>query len=236
MTEASEQETSTPSKYRFADAPLTASIFSELAIELFAGRVANLTEIRNDVESHHLQNGGLPPNAQKPEKRAMARLLEEGKAERISKARYRFASFGSSNEGRIASEVPPPKPPVATPSKDAAASEKWLGTGEEIVYVYTYSVYRELAELKGEKDWPVKVGMSRTGLSRVYEQAGTAYPEDPTVLLAIRTDNAQKLERAIHENLKYAGRRRPEARGSEWFNASSSIIEEIYTHIPQVAR
>ncbi|MCP4822859.1 MAG: GIY-YIG nuclease family protein [Shimia sp.] len=226
------------STYEFADAPLTPSIFATLVPQLFSGKVADLQEIRQAVRDHHLQNGGLEQTSTNPAKKAMSNLRNAGQAELVSKDRYRISHV--QNEGiqkeldapSFHNSAPPEKKDYLTSTELTPA--KWVGQGKEIVYVYGYPAYRKLAEREGKKSWPLKIGMSKTGLNRVWEQVGTAIPESPEILLAIKTDNAKRLERAIHENLKFADCQLADARGTEWFETNVRAIEATYCHLKSI--
>jgi len=111
--------------------------------------------------------------------------------------------------------------------------ERQIGEGPELVYFYSFPAYRELARLRNEERFPIKIGMStRPVIDRVFEQLGTSHPEWPVVLMAIRCDDARRIERVLHEilNLQYAHVER--CPGNEWFVTS---LDEILSILAIVA-
>ncbi len=110
------------------------------------------------------------------------------------------------------------------------------GIGSEYVYCYTYKTYLELAELKGEDRYRIKVGSAKGDpIERIHSQfAGnkTSISEPPVVLVIFRTLAAGHLERWLHSRLY----RTQEAIGSEWFNPSSTVRNRKSGHIQQLPR
>ena len=105
-----------------------------------------------------------------------------------------------------------------------------LGTGSNAVYVYYYDVYKELAENKGNAEWPCKIGRTdRDPIQRVIGQAGTCYPELPHIALIIYCDDSSALETALHSILKFQNKWLKNAPGTEWFSTSPREIKELYS-------
>lgn len=109
--------------------------------------------------------------------------------------------------------------------------EREVGRGDQIVYCYYLDAYRQRAESRGSRRWPIKVGMTTGELRHRMAQHATGAPEAPTVALVIRTDNAALLEKTVHGVLTYRGRRDDPSGGSEWFVSNPGEILEIYRSI-----
>lgn len=107
------------------------------------------------------------------------------------------------------------------------------GEGDQDLYAYTFPSLKELAGLKGEPLFPVKVGYSRNSSdgaygrirSQIIEKA--AYPEKPEVLCIWRTWDGRNLEKQVHQRLRSIGRKVLESLGREWFTTSSSELCEV---------
>ena len=109
-----------------------------------------------------------------------------------------------------------------------------LGQGNGSVYVYYYDVYREIAEIKEERFWPCKIGMSdKDGMDRIFSQAGTAYPEAPHIALMIKCNSPRDVENALHAILKVRGQWIADAPGTEWFLTSPDDVKHIYYALVQ---
>ncbi len=94
------------------------------------------------------------------------------------------------------------------------------GIGDQEVYAFTFPSLMELARLKGEDIYPVKIGFSiECGLGRIrfqiLEKAG--FPEKPIVLCLFKTWDGRHLEIQIHKRLRSLGRKIPHSLGEEWF-------------------
>jgi hypothetical protein len=102
------------------------------------------------------------------------------------------------------------------------------GFGSEYVYCYSYSAYIELANLKHERRFRIKVGKADNDpIARICQQISgnkTAVSESPVVLLVFQTLASRHLERWLHARLE----RVTDAGGSEWFNTSPEELIELY--------
>jgi hypothetical protein len=91
------------------------------------------------------------------------------------------------------------------------------GIGSEYVYCYTFPTHVEIAQLKGEPRYRVKVGSAKGDpLQRIFAQFATnktAVSDSLVVLLIFKTLYASHLERWLHKRLERAG----DSVGSEWF-------------------
>lgn len=108
-----------------------------------------------------------------------------------------------------------------------------VGEGDQELYAYTFPSLKELAGLKGEPWYPVKVGYSQNTSdgaygrirSQILEKA--AYPEKPEVLCIWRTWDGRNLERQVHQRLRSIGRKVLESLGREWFTTSTGELSEL---------
>lgn len=102
------------------------------------------------------------------------------------------------------------------------------GIGSEFVYCYTFPTYVEIAKLKGEDSFRVKVGKAdRNPLERICHQLGgskTATPEFAHVILIFQTLASGHLERWLHRRLE----RVTDASGSEWFKSNPDELVRLY--------
>jgi hypothetical protein len=106
------------------------------------------------------------------------------------------------------------------------------GTGDQEVYAFTYSSLVEIAALKGEAVYPVKIGYTKTGYggavarirSLITEKAG--FPEKPTVLIICKSWDGRKIETQLHRKLRAMGRK-AESLGREWFRTSIAELRDL---------
>ena len=102
------------------------------------------------------------------------------------------------------------------------------GVGSEYVYCYSYPTYIEIAELKQEQRFRVKVGMATDDpIGRIYGQVAgnkTAISETPHVLCIFKTLAARHLERWLHKRLERAS----DAAGSEWFHTNLDELADLF--------
>jgi len=104
------------------------------------------------------------------------------------------------------------------------------GVGDQELYAFTFPSLIELATLKGDELYAVKVGFSKNSSdgaigrirSQILEKAG--FPEKPNVLLVFRTWDGRHLETQIHKRLRSLGRRVPDSLGREWFMTSTAEL------------
>ena len=110
--------------------------------------------------------------------------------------------------------------------------DETLGTGNETVYVYYYDAYRQLAETRGQKHWPCKVGMtSQQTISRIFSQTGTAYPESPHIAIEFKCNDAKGLENVFHSVLSFRKRKVESAPGNEWYYTTLEELKEIFEFV-----
>jgi hypothetical protein len=87
------------------------------------------------------------------------------------------------------------------------------------------------SDIKKQCVWECKIGMT-TVLpveARIFSQGvKTAFSKAPTIGLVIFTENAYRLEKALHHALHLVGAEAPESLGSEWFLTNPQKIQEWY--------
>ena len=100
-------------------------------------------------------------------------------------------------------------------------------TGNESMYVWWHPETEELAALKKEKIWAMKIGMhtSRSADKRIDEYK-TSIPYKPIIGLLIYCKKARIFERTVHNNLTNRKRKIGEV-GNEWYLTNVGEIEEI---------
>ena len=92
--------------------------------------------------------------------------------------------------------------------------------------------YRQLAETRGQKHWPCKVGMtSQQTISRIFSQTGTAYPESPHIAIEFKCNDAKGLENAFHSVLSFRKRKVESAPGNEWYYTTLEELKEIFEFV-----
>ena len=105
--------------------------------------------------------------------------------------------------------------------------------GDQELYAFTFPSLKEVAALKRDPYYPVKIGFSKNPSdgaygrirSQIFEKA--AYPERPEVLLVWRTWDGRDLETQIHRSLRCLERSIPASLGKEWFLTSTEELVEI---------
>ena len=209
--------------YPYKGQQLSKKVMKVLIVELFAGQEEARDVIYKTVYDHHMKRGGKQPDADHPEKncgRALGELQKEDRAENLQKGEWRIF------------DKPPPPPEPAKPKKVATKVKPEEVLYEEpgmnqSCYAFYYPAYRELAELKGEEVWPIKIGKTETGESaaqRVDAQSGTNVCEQPVLVFDIRCSSARKTEDFLHEHLNNKGQWKEDAPGQEWFNTNPEQI------------
>lgn len=107
------------------------------------------------------------------------------------------------------------------------------GVGDQELYAFTFPTLRELAGLKGQELFPVKIGYSKNAcegaFGRIRQQIVelAAYPERPEVLSVWRTWDGRNLETQVHRALRKSNRKAPTSLGKEWFLTSHAELLQI---------
>jgi len=107
-----------------------------------------------------------------------------------------------------------------------------VGAGPESVYAWTYSTDKELAGLKAETRYPIKIGHStyrdpRSRIIATLMQGRTALHSGIELLLVYHTDQSRKLEQAIHAVLDVRGQKIENGLGQEWYRTSLDEIVAV---------
>ena len=211
--------------YEYSGVKLFPAVFKELLLLLFDGKQFTRQTAIKVVTDYHLEHGGI---------------IEEGRdvVSIFKKATQDLqkADAGLVKKGYGTWELHyhvTDKTEVVEDINEEAITYKVdesLGTGSNAVYVYYYDVYKELAENKGNAEWPCKIGRTdRDPIQRVIGQAGTCYPELPHIALIIYCDDSSALETALHSILKFQNKWLKNAPGTEWFSTSPREIKELYS-------
>lgn len=218
--------------YPHVDVPLRPQIIAAIALRLFPGTVANREDIAARCAAFHEDHGGLvDATALEDQCDGAIGILERfGFAQSLTKGRYRFSR---SEEAPTFDEESFEKIDECESSILPFTVEHQVGHGAELVYFYSFPAYRELASLRNEEKFPIKIGMSsRPVFDRIFEQLGTSNPEWPVVLMAIRCDDARRIERVLHELLSLQYAHIEDSPGNEWFLTS---LDEIVSLLSSVA-
>ncbi|MCG2623002.1 GIY-YIG nuclease family protein [Arthrobacter sp. I2-34] len=221
------------SRYRFEGVPLTPKLMASLARSVLDEPVFRRRALEK-VQEYHLARGGAPA------KTAFTLLVRKAviflaRAQLIEPAGVHGWWRWRERPGVPASLKPAfapgtePAGELEVASVDVAGEETNEGEGSGCVYVYYFPSYKELAGLRKEARWPVKVGMTsaRDSRVRVANQQGTAMPEAPVVAYAWLTDTPRKLEQTLHAILSLRGLQLADAPGAEWFLSSPNEVKAI---------
>lgn len=216
--------------------PLQGIQARQIILELFKTKsLWSRSDLVKAVVEYHEKSGGVL-GKQDPTlvvKKSLSYLKEEGRvfSPSLGLWAYRDSATGpATDDNRIdAEQIDPIENDEA--DEDIKPGAKTVGTGSEAVYVYFNPSDQELAELKNLPIWPCKIGMT-TVLpveNRIISQGvKTAFSRPPAIALVILTDNAFRLEKALHHSLHMAGCESTESLGTEWFLTNPDKIESWY--------
>lgn len=220
-------ELSAAPAYKYRNLPLTPNVIAELASELMATPMFRRAELISAVEQHHLENGGAATitNLTSATKKALRNLVDAGLLE--ATGAYGYWRWITAPDATVETSVT--SDAEETEELDLTDDTIVEGTGTGSVYVYFFPSYRQLAELRQDERWPIKVGMTSLDNAkiRISEQQGTAMPEQPLVAYVRRSDTPLKLERLVHAVLFYRGQQLDDAPGSEWFSSTPEEVKSI---------
>lgn len=207
---------------------LTPSLFANILIELFDGKIFKRQEAILKVKEYYVTTGGVLENDRD--------LIAVFKA-----ATRLLKNKGLINQGYGAWKLNYKKDnvkivKVKTESKKIKYNvDEEVGFGDCAVYVYFYDIYKRFAEINNSKFFECKIGRTdRDPIHRIFNQSGTCYPEKPHIALIIYCDNSKSLESAIHSALRYKGREVKGSLGKEWFMTSPEEIKEIYSYLQKI--
>lgn len=213
-------------KYLYADLELTPNIFAHLLVYKFDGKQFKRADAIKVITAFHIEHGGIANKSSYISvfKKATQTPLKKS----ISNPGYGIWTLRYQAESTEVFEPDEKIQPIKFKVDEV------LGQGNGSVYVYYYDVYREIAEIKEERFWPCKIGMSdKDGMDRIFSQAGTAYPEAPHIALMIKCGSPRDVENALHAILKVRGQWISDAPGTEWFLTSPDDVKHIYYALVQ---
>ena len=107
------------------------------------------------------------------------------------------------------------------------------GDGTQEVYAYTFPSLVELAYLKNQQIYPVKIGYTAEkdigAFSRIRSQIfeNAAFPEKVKLLCVFRCDNGRQIETKIHRTLRESDRHLTTAIGREWFLTNAEEVVQL---------
>jgi hypothetical protein len=209
--------------------PLTPGLAREIIVELFRHQPQWITaELIVKVPQEHRRRGGIDgkDTIKNVINKALGYLKEDGYIQRKAYGFWEWIG-GGPDAGDLAA-VPPP----AVSPDDKIKIGKTLGNGPESVYIYYYDAERELANFKGHSTWPCKIGNAGEPVSRILNQTKTARHTLPVIALAIRSDDAEEVERLIHRLLRRAGSWiNNDHCGDEWFMTTPEQVAACYSGI-----
>ena len=211
--------------YPYRGVELKPHMLCELAEKHFSpGSILQRKWLIDDAPRIHLELGGRPTTADATSqaKKARSTLLSGDWEEAGYGSIRRMGDPRSISGDELLEQID------KTSGSDILTAAEWFGSGEQIVYCYTFPSYIELAALKGEDRMPMKIGKTSSScLDRVSFQCGVSNPEQPVIPLAIRVENATAYERAIHRILIIWNRWIDDAPGTEWFKTSKNEIISV---------
>ena len=102
-----------------------------------------------------------------------------------------------------------------------------LGDGEQSVYGWYLPTYLQMAEMKEEDLFPMKVGRTvQDPQKRMKSHIGTA-PEQPLLGFELKVNDAENWEGWLHVELIARRRKIDEALGDEWFRTNPGELRRI---------
>jgi hypothetical protein len=221
--------------YKYQGLPLTPNVIAELARELLKMPMFRRSELIRAVEHYHSENGGAAAQSlTSATKKALRNLVDAGLLEPTGAYGYwRWITPPHVTVEEDGSSVVDEETEELDLTDDTIVERAGSGS----VYVYYFPSYKLLAEFRRDERWPVKVGMTSLGDTkiRISDQQGTAMPEQPVVAYVRRSDTPLKLERLVHAVLFYRGRQLDDAPGSEWFSSSPEEVKSIidWAHVAE---
>ncbi|MBH2533989.1 GIY-YIG nuclease family protein [Serratia marcescens] len=200
-------------KYMYAGYHLTPASFAENAIIVCERMKIRREDVIKLVLEYHLNNGGIEGSTvlNSTAKKAKKNLLSKGHLK--SNSAYGIWDFCTTGD-EIIYQAPVEREVF------------------NLVYAYYFPAYQELAELKKDDRWPIKIGLTTTNIAqRISSQTSTAFPEAPVTAFEIECDDCYKLEKAIHSVLDHKNKRLTSALGKEWFLTNPKELGEILSFL-----
>ena len=202
--------------------PLTPALIRGYLLDMMEPEeVYGRNELREAVAQWHLDLGGVPATGDSTSqiKKALADMKKAGLVENPIIGKYRLVEN---------SDIPAEKDLEEIAQDEAEVS---TGEGSQAVYGWYLPAYRELADLKGESRFAMKIGKTEQDvMKRATTHAGTA-PEQPIIGFLLKDDDAAFWEGQLHSWLTRNGYHRKEAIGDEWFDTNPEELRCIYEQI-----
>ncbi len=232
-------------EYEHEGMPFTKKIAEELIFKLYKGTSpVNENDIQEQVYQAHKNKRGLPPEVQKRDSDSPSDI--EDRISYTIRVRIRSALRNLEHKGCATKK----EPYIwciheIDIHRDEQTYPKTLGVGSQEVYLYYYPTYKENVIRKkmnhvweiyqSEILWECKIGEThdQDTETRVKQQMG-GHPEKPIIALIIKTNDSKRLEKMIHDILKFRNRQIPDAQGDEWFITSPDEVEYIYDFLQSI--
>ena len=227
-------------RYSFAHAPLTPGGMVPLIREFLVNeKPLKRNEICERVIKLHLDRGGAPTDGLTLKiKRALETLKESREIESVAFGRYIAVNLNHDdikidvevNENTSEIDLTGLSEGISVASASLVPLDE-IGEGPQKVYVYFFENDRDLAQFRGQNYWPCKIGYTTTSVTeRILGQGVTAMHSLPLIGLIIHTQNADLVERSIHNALRLAGRTPINSSrvGVEWFNTTPHDVRSWY--------
>lgn len=167
----------------------------------------------------HETRGGSPSSARDPRKetaKALSALRDNGYYTQPSPGLWRRTVKPGPNDDDLEDNV------------DENIAEISVGEGSQCVYAWYLPTYREMASIKNEKTYPMKVGRSRNlAIERIAESIGYT-PETFALGFMILTDSPEDWEKLLHSLLNLKNRHIDKAHGTEWYQTNPEELKRIY--------
>ena len=207
---------------------LVPSLFSNILIELFDGKIFERRTAIDKVKEYHLNAGGILEQDRDyiAVFKAAAKMLKNNGLTNQGYGVWRL------NYKKQDSEIVEPE--KANTKHDV---DEEIGIGDCAVYVYYYDAYKKYAEINGKHSFECKIGRTdKAPIYRILDQTGTCYPEKPHIALIIYCEDSKLLEAALHRVLQYGGKKVEKSPGNEWFITSPEEIKEIYSFLQNIKK
>jgi len=209
--------------YEYEGLELTPKIFAEHLILLFDGKEFDRMTAVSTVVQYHRENGGVTNRSE-----YISTFKKASKSLRDCGLISRGQGIWRLNYKEVCVEI---VPSVKNDKIDYSV-DKYLGDGNNAVYIYYYDIYKRCAQEHGKDLWECKIGRTDVDpIGRIMTQSGTCYPEPPHIALIIKCEDSALLEKAFHDILKLKGRWLDSSPGKEWFITSPEEIEYLYSQI-----
>lgn len=198
---------------RVQNIPLNHQEAAKIIVEMYGGKESiQRAEIVAPVLAKWKERGGIaPPNARDVVYRA---------TQELKRTKLAYNESGS-----------PTWKIYQAPYEDSSEElDRAIDQGGS-AYAYWYPAYQELASLKNEKYWRIKIGYTESDVARrVQDQLGTATAETP-IIVTLNEGHGRAWERVLHGCLDLANRRIDDTQGNEWYLTNPDELRAIMEFI-----